>query len=392
MKKSLLISASIATAVLSGCATTQPTSFQSFQAKDLTELAESGSYEQKTDHFFVINDSSGSMNEVYTNSNLGSGSKHAAEKELLSRMNKTIPNNIKLTSGLRDFGFGHCHQIRQTTLQQAVSSYSKSAFDSAINSMTCASGGTPLTAPLKVAQKDLTSTNGNIAVIVLSDGKVTNTTSVPAAKALKAAYGDRLCIYSVWVGNDKDSMARNTMNEISDLSSCGFSVSGTDISSSEGMGTFVKNVFFKAVPVVIAEGDADLDGVLDSKDQCPTTPLGATVNYQGCWVIKGVHFDTDKSNIKRKYYGILNNVATVIKRNSGLNIEVQGHTDNQGSAPYNLKLSDRRANAVRTYLSRKVGRAGTLTAEGYGLAHPVDTNDSAEGRAHNRRVQLKILK
>ena len=391
MKKSLLISASIATAVLSGCAI-QPSSFQSFQAKDLTELAESGFYEQKTDHFFVINDSSGSMDELYSNSIMGSGSKHAAEKELLSRMNKTIPNNIKLTSGLRNFGFGSCHKIKQTTLQQPVSTYSKSSFDAAINSLTCASGGTPLNRPLSMAKNDLTTANGNIAVIVFSDGKRTNTSPIPAAKALKVAYGDRLCIYSVWVGNDKDAIGRNTLNEISDISSCGFSISGADISSSEGMATFVKNVFFQAVPVVIAEGDMDLDGVLDSKDQCPNTPLGATVNYQGCWVIKGVHFDTDKSNIKRKYYGILNNVATVIKRNSGLNIEVQGHTDNQGSAAYNLKLSDRRAKAVKAYLNRNIGNAGTLSAQGYGLAHPVDTNDTAEGRAHNRRVQLKILR
>jgi OOP family OmpA-OmpF porin len=71
--------------------------------------------------------------------------------------------------------------------------------------------------------------------------------------------------------------------------------------------------------------------------------------------------------------------------------DMQGHTSNTGSAAYNRKLSENRAQAVKDYLSRAHAKR-TLTAKGYGLNRPIDTNETEEGRANNRRVQLKVLK
>ncbi|MDO9139448.1 MAG: OmpA family protein, partial [Methylobacter sp.] len=134
------------------------------------------------------------------------------------------------------------------------------------------------------------------------------------------------------------------------------------------------------------------DGVLNSRDKCPGTPKGATVNEFGCWVIKGVNFDFDKSDIKPEYYPILDEVVTIIQRNPGLGIEVQGHTDNSGSEAYNQKLSERRANAIKDYLHNKLDSDHQLSAIGYGLTQPTDTNDTDEGRANNRRVELNPIK
>lgn len=395
MKKSLLFTASIATVMLSGCVTQPIAGFQSFQAKDLTALVKSKEYQQKTNNFFVINDSSGSMTETYINGGLAADPvaiKLEIEKELLKRMNKTIPA-ITLNSGLRSFGFGKCVGLG-TQLNQASESYSKAAFSSAIDSLVCGSGGSPMDKSIEAGQHDLEANSGTTALIILSDGFELDRSPIPAAQALKDRYGDSLCIYTVWVGNPNDVEGRATLLNLSNLGLCGFNTSVADIGSPEGMANFVEKVFFKKVALAapIPEGDADLDGVLDSKDQCPGTPLGATVNIHGCWIIKGINFDTAKHNIKPQYYHLLNNAAVVLKRNPGLTIEVQGHTDSVDSNEYNLGLSDRRANEVKSYLNNQANGNASLTSRGYGEARPIASNGTVSGRAQNRRVQLKIIK
>lgn len=394
MKLQFLTAAIVTASVLSGCATHSINPSQSFQAKDLNPQVKSGVYQQKTNSFFIINDSSSSMGEIYNGagfSGLANLSKHSIEKELLSRMNKTIPD-VSLKSGLRSFGFGPCLSWGLTHLNQSVQSYSTASFDTAINSLTCSSGGTPLTSALEPALNDLTATTGNIALILLSDGQNHGPSPLPATEALKAQYGQKLCIYTIWVGNKKDESGKAVLEQISKVSGCGFSTTGSAIASSDKMADFVTKVFFNKVTPPVQEGDADKDGVLDSKDNCPDTPIGAFVNKYGCWIIEGINFDTNKSNIKAKYHSLLAKVANVINHNPGLKIEVQGHTDNQGSATYNLKLSDRRAKAVRDYLSSKTGNHRSLTAKGYGLTSPIDTNNTEAGRYNNRRVQLDVIK
>jgi OOP family OmpA-OmpF porin len=393
--KKLLLAASVAGTLLSGCASQPPAGFQSFQTKDLASLVQSKEFQQKTNNFFVINDSSGSMTETYINGGLVSDPiafKLEIEKELLKRFNKTIPN-ITLNSGLRSFGFGECVGLG-TELNQASQSYSKAAFSAAIDSLACGSGGSPMDKAIKAGQKDLEANTGTTALIILSDGFELDRSPIPAAQALKDRYGDNLCIYTVWTGNPNDIGGRATLLNLSNLGSCGFSTSVADIGSAEGMANFVKRVFFKKIlpNLPIPEGDADLDGVLDSKDQCPRTPSGATVNIHGCWVIKGINFDTAKHAIKSKYYHLLNNAALVLKRNPGLSIEVQGHTDNIGSHGYNLGLSDRRANAVKSYLNNKANGNASLTSRGYGETRPIGSNGTVSGRAQNRRVQLEVIK
>ncbi len=137
--------------------------------------------------------------------------------------------------------------------------------------------------------------------------------------------------------------------------------------------------------------DSDGDGVIDSKDRCPNTPKGAKVNKVGCWIVKGLLFDFNKADIKPQYYKNLNEVVKVLKANPGLKVEIQGHTDNIGSATYNMKLSLRRARAVAGYLVKHGISSSRLKVKGYGFTRPVASNDTPEGRALNRRVQLKPL-
>jgi OOP family OmpA-OmpF porin len=394
MKKILIIVAAITSAVISGCASQPTSTFESFHAQDLNQAVSSGQLVQKTDNFFVLNDSSSSMTDDY----LGGGypahptpSKFSVEKEILNRINQTIPD-LKLTSSIRSFGSGPCLSWEYSKLNLAPTTYTKSSFGSGIDTLTCAGGGTPMVSGIEETPKDLAETSGNIAVLILSDGGV-EYTPVPEIQALKQRYGDRLCVYTVWVGNKNDEQGQVKLNELSDTAGCGFSTTADRIASSSDMANFVQYVFLKpGIPVAdCSKQDDDADGINNCIDKCPTTLKGTHVNRLGCWIVD-IKFDNNKSNINPQYFHELDNVVTVIKHNPGVHIEVQGHTSNTGSAAHNLKLSERRAQAVKDYLIRNTQGSGTLTARGYGLTQPIDTNETEEGRANNRRVQLEVLK
>jgi OOP family OmpA-OmpF porin len=138
--------------------------------------------------------------------------------------------------------------------------------------------------------------------------------------------------------------------------------------------------------------DSDGDGVYDYLDKCPDTPKGASVDNRGCWILKNVYFDTDKWDIKPKFYAELDKVVSVLRENPSLKIEIQGHTDNVGTARYNQKLSEKRANAVMQYLLEKGTAQSRLNAVGFGFRHPAASNDTPEGRAKNRRIELKLIR
>ena len=339
-------------------------------------------YEQKVDSFLVILDASGSMGEGY-----GEQSKLEFAREVASRMNQTIPD-VELTGGLRSLGQGYSNG---TVVVYGPQSYKKTEFSGALNSVRGA-GKTPLGAAIDGGSGDLQRAQGKIAVIVLSDGKETDGSALEAANAMKSQYGDRLCVYSVFVGDDPGGKV--VMEKIAGGEDCGYFVSAEEIYSSEGMAKFVENVFLEYAAKPVAVGarieDSDGDGVLDNEDECPDTPKGAVVNSKGCWSLKGVVlFDFDKHEIKPEAYPLLNEVVTIVKDNPQLTMEIQGHTDSVGTAEYNQRLSEKRAEAVRDYLVENGIDPGRLSYRGYGLTEPVASNDTEEGRAQNRRAELR---
>lgn len=106
--------------------------------------------------------------------------------------------------------------------------------------------------------------------------------------------------------------------------------------------------------------------------------------------LRNVFFDTGKSEVKIDSYAELDRLIQLMNDVPSLKIELSGHTDNVGSASNNQNLSQRRAEAVRAFLvSRKVD-GSRVVAKGYGSERPVDTNDTKEGRANNRRTEFEI--
>lgn len=151
------------------------------------------------------------------------------------------------------------------------------------------------------------------------------------------------------------------------------------------------------VDEVGCERDDDNDGVLNSKDECPNTWPDTAVDEWGCAfqnVIKlpEVNFRTDSAELLDGADAELAAAAATLIQNPNIYVEVAGHTDSQGDPDYNIGLSQRRAETVRSYLVNAGVDENRVTARGYGETEPVADNGTAEGRAENRRVELRVIR
>lgn len=147
--------------------------------------------------------------------------------------------------------------------------------------------------------------------------------------------------------------------------------------------------------VVAAPMDSDKDGVINSKDRCPETPLGSQVNVFGCVQKKmriDVKFELNKAVLKKDHLSDINKIGKVLSENNDLKIMIGGHTDTTGSTTYNKELSKNRSKAVAKYLLENFEISETqLKTAGFGEEKPVADNSTRDGRKLNRRVEAKIL-
>ena len=155
--------------------------------------------------------------------------------------------------------------------------------------------------------------------------------------------------------------------------------------------------------------DNDGDGFLDASDKCPNEAevINGVEDEDGCpdkgktkvritetkiEILEKVFFDTGKAKIKSRSFGLLDQVAAVLKAYPKMTkIRVEGHTDDRGNDASNLKLSQRRAESVVAYLVGKGVAAERLVATGFGEAKPIASNKSNAGRSSNRRVEFNII-
>ena len=147
--------------------------------------------------------------------------------------------------------------------------------------------------------------------------------------------------------------------------------------------------------------DTDGDGVLDKDDKCPS--VAGVASEDGCPEIisnearmgvnsfaEAILFNTDKATFKSGVTEELDGMIAIMNKFPLSEFAIKGHTDTTGSVSGNLKLSDKRANAVKTYLVKNGIDASRLTSKGFGQDNPIDSNDTRAGRAKNRRVEVKV--
>jgi len=143
--------------------------------------------------------------------------------------------------------------------------------------------------------------------------------------------------------------------------------------------------------------DADGDGVLDNNDCCPRTALGSTVDERGCALIEidlsrsVVPFEFSSAKLSEVGKKIWINIAEQIKQFPGVVVELSGHTDSKGSDEFNRRLSLKRSQAVQQFLLEAGVKAEQLRVKAYGESSPVASNELDEGRSQNRRVEAHLL-
>jgi outer membrane protein OmpA-like peptidoglycan-associated protein len=148
--------------------------------------------------------------------------------------------------------------------------------------------------------------------------------------------------------------------------------------------------------------DNDLDGIMDTDDQCPNEPetFNGYNDEDGCpderpieekFILRGINFETGSAALTPDSYAVLDQVVRSLMAYPEVRIEIRGYTDSVGDWDYNLDLSQRRADAVRTYLINSGIAGDRVIAKGYSEADPVASNNTASGRAENRRIEFHRL-
>ena len=156
--------------------------------------------------------------------------------------------------------------------------------------------------------------------------------------------------------------------------------------------------------------DNDGDGIQDKDDKCPNEPetFNGYQDEDGCpdekpapkplekkgekLVLPGIHFRVGSARITEDSYPVLDQVYEILRDHPDIVVEIRGHTDNTGSYDFNMRLSQKRAEAVRRYLISRGISPSRLRAVGYGPTQPIATNDTPEGRAANRRIEFVRVK
>ena len=340
--------------VVGGCASKQPVQpMPSFQAQPVAMEM----YTQKVENLLFVLDASGSMTKGYNdNENFN------VARNVVGNFNQTMPD-MTIKAGLRSFGHSLRYSWQGTLMNYGMTDYSRQGVADALNEISPAGGPSPMDKAFKAAAGDLKATQGQIAMVVVSDGEDMGSAPLKAAKDLSAQYRNRLCVYTVHVGDNE--AGRTLLSDISVVTGCGQAISADSVATGPAMADFVTTVLFE-------------------KAGQPAAPpvLG---------VFKDIKFEIDKDVLMASSYATLDEIVNILKQNPDLSVEIQGHTDSTASDAYNMDLSQRRAMAVMKYLESMGIAASRMTAKGYGESTPIDTNDTPEGKANNRRVELKPM-
>ena len=146
----------------------------------------------------------------------------------------------------------------------------------------------------------------------------------------------------------------------------------------------------KPAPVAVAPAKPKPEPAPAKVAPAPT-PVAVPPKPKRIIVLQGTQFAFDSAELTPEARGILDANAAVLERQSDIRVRIEGHTDSTGLEAYNQGLSERRAKAVEDFLISKGVSADRLETEGYGPSSPIAPNDTREGRAMNRRVELKVL-
>ena len=315
----------------------------------------------KVDNFIFFVDHSSSMAFSYKGQRyvqFGGVSKIMMAKSLARELNNMIPE-LGYKAGLYTFApykeYAPMAPYAKATLAPAIE---KIKTDYEIYGRQ-----TPMGDGLMSLDPVIGASSGRIAVVLLTDGENNlGTDPVAEAKALYAKYGNRLCIHVVSYADT--AHGKRIVDELRAISKCAVFVEGAALKDGAVMDQFVKDVFYD---MGAAPAASDKEVI----------------------VFRSLNFGFDKFAITDEMIPSLEQALLLLKQRPEMEIVVEGHTDSIGTEVYNQGLSERRAKSVSDWLVKNGIDSQRIESAGYGKMKPKYDNSTAEGRALNRRVEIR---
>jgi len=260
---------------------------------------------------------------------------------------------------------------------------------------------TPIAQVLDDLAAELEGATGKTVLVLWTDGVPTRygkyigpDEALEATDRLLAAHEGELCIHTVQVGADERGAL--LLRPMAERSGCGTFHHMDELDSPEAFAELHEAIYIGPAPPPPPPKqrrmtDLDRDGIDDRFDRCARTPIGAAVDERGCWVIEDTVFQRDSHTILGERAAPVAAVFEVLVQNERLRVRIDGHTDDIGTVDYNMGLSQKRADAVRDWLVEHGIVADRLRTRAFGPTRPATTNETAEGRQKNRRVEISVL-
>lgn len=385
-----------------------------FVPTDLNPQIQKGWYTQKVRNFFVILDISGSMLDPYTGiseppqkkmNDFGfmvdtadpfqGKSKSRFAREIVRRFLLTIPD-IELEGGIRTVGKTLNPFGEETELIYGFGRYDKAKYLEALDFVRPTGGKTPLEMALDAAGKDMETAEGDIALVIVSDGKVRNENVFAAVNRLKNRFGGAICIHTIFIGENPED--RRFMENISQAAGCGISADAEVISDNKALAEFVASVFLETPKVEFVSADIE-DGVeviteearieprsFSEETDVPESSFQAAEPMPEC-----IFFTPNQWRVHPMALPTIEKVTNILTQYPAATIHIHGHTDDIESKQNAFRLSQHRADAVKKILIDSGIRENRIFTESYEDSRPRSSNISPVGQAMNRRVELTII-
>lgn len=310
------------------------------------------------DNFLILYDRSASMADRYMDTAM---SELAAERKILVEKNATLPD-MNWQAGIYSFTPGH--GTENLTTFYPMQAYDKKKFSNTIAKMPReALGATLLQQALDELDDVLMGLSGRTVIFLFTDAQYTPVSSLPSPSLIAAQLASEfdICFAVMNAGATNNGLVQ--LKKIAAVNDCSYMVDFADL---------------------LGNPEWMTGALFDISETAPGDGKEVAMGYE--W--ENILFDFDKAEVKPKYFEVLAKVGAYMKENPMARVVLAGHTDNVGPREYNLKLSHRRASAVRDYLVSKEGvDPGRITLTGFGFDDPVAPNTNAQGRSLNRRVQ-----
>ncbi|WP_291320206.1 OmpA family protein [Desulfonatronospira sp.] len=333
--------------------------------------------EPRADNFIFYVDNSGSMMFDYEELK---EDKSVVARDTLLQLNQDIPE-LDVNFGVYTYG--------PYEEYMSPSSYDESALAEAFESIPVEfeifGRRTPMGRDLIQVSEKLAELQGDIAVIVVTDGE-SNIGPHPkkVMEEMYQEYGDRICFHFISLAQrpPKGTVSRDEhafVEELAGINPCSVKIDADELQKDFVRADFIRDVFY-----------TEREETVTPAPEPEPEPAPAVEPDEEVIVFSNIQFEFDKSVIRPQYAEILREAARQILDRTDPHVVVEGHTCNIGPADYNMGLSQRRADAVADFLVEQGVDQDAIETEAYGLTRPEFDNDTMEGRQLNRRVEMRL--